>query len=202
MSATPRSFPGRLPGLFINFSAVIVLSLAVLFLVPGLAGYDRYVITGGSMSGTFERGSLVFEKEIPVSSLQVGDIITYMPPADSGINELVTHRIESIEASENGPLFRTKGDANASSDPWVFHLQAPTQNRLQAAVPFAGWVFIALADRDLRMLIIGLPAGVVAVLSLVELVRAMRQPKASTVSGSAGGLPSAVGAGSPAASAG
>lgn len=198
----PRSLPGRIAGLTVNILAVIVLSLAVLFLVPGLAGYDRYVITGGSMSGTFERGSLVFEKEVPVSALQVNDIITYMPPAASGINELVTHRIESIEASENGPLFRTRGDANASSDPWVFNLQAPTQNKLEAAVPFAGWVFIALADRELRMLIIGIPAGMVAVLSLVELVRAVRKPKEAPVPDSAAGPLSAVGSGFPSPSAG
>lgn len=197
MSASLRS----LSGLAINAVAVLVLSLAVLFLLPGLAGYDRYVITGGSMSGTFERGSLVFTKEIPVNTLRAGDIITYMPPPDSGINELVTHRIENVEASANGPLFRTKGDANASSDPWVFHLQAPTQARYQAAVPHAGWVFIALADRELRMLIIGVPAGLIAVLSLLEVVRVLREPKAAASSGADGGAPSAVGTGTPAASA-
>lgn len=178
MSTSARSRLGRIPTMAINALAAVILILAALFLLPGLAGYDRYVITGGSMSGTFERGSLVFTQEVPVESLRVGDIITYMPPPDSGIRELVTHRIESIDASSTGPVFRTRGDANASSDPWTFQLQSSTQARFAAAVPYGGWVFIALADRQLRMLIIGIPAAVVGLMSLLEAVRTLREPKA------------------------
>lgn len=160
-----------------NVAAVVGFALAALFLLPGLMGFERYVITGGSMSGTFERGSLVFERAVPVSDLKVGDIITYMPPSDSGLNELVTHRIDSIEASESGPVFRTRGDANAAADTWTFQLQAPTQARFEAAVPYVGWAFIALADRDLRMIIIGVPAGAIALLSLFEVTRVLWEPK-------------------------
>lgn len=160
-----------------NVTAVAGFTLAALFLVPGLVGFERYVITGGSMSGSFERGSLVFEREVPVSDLKVGDIITYRPPADSGIHELVTHRIDSIEPTKQGPLFRTRGDANASADNWNFMLEAPTQARLDIAVPHAGWVLIALADKDLRMIIIGVPAAMIAIRSLFEVARVLRGSK-------------------------
>lgn len=163
-----------------NVAAVVGFVLAALFLLPGLMGFERYVITGGSMSGTFERGSLVFERAVPVGELQVGDIITYMPPSDSGLNELVTHRIDSIEASETGPVFRTRGDANDAADSWTFQLQSPTQARFEVAVPHVGWAFIALADRDLRMIIIGVPAAAIAVLSLFEVTRVLREPKKQT----------------------
>ena len=56
------------------------LSLAGLMLLPGLLGYQRYVITSGSMTGTYDRGSVVFDKVVPVADLQVGDAITYTPP--------------------------------------------------------------------------------------------------------------------------
>ena len=43
-----------------------------------------------------------------------------------------------------------------------------------SSVPLAGYVLIALADRDIRMLVIGIPAGLVALGALVELVSALR----------------------------
>ncbi|GAB3518162.1 signal peptidase I [Arthrobacter monumenti] len=160
-----------------NVAVVAGFALAALFLVPGLLGFERYVITGGSMSGTFERGSLVFEQTAPVAELKVGDIITYMPPPESGINELVTHRIVSIKATEQGPQFRTRGDANAVVDHWTFMLEGPTQARFEVAVPYVGWALIALADDDLRMIIIGVPAAVIGLMSILEVVRVLREPK-------------------------
>jgi signal peptidase len=43
------------------------------------------------------------------------------------------------------------------------------------AVPYVGYVFIALQDRVLRMLLIGLPASVIALISLVQLIGAVRR---------------------------
>lgn len=171
-----RRSSGRATGVLVNLAAIATLVLAGIFLLPGLAGYERYVITGASMSGTFERGSLAFAESVPVEELAVGDVITYLPPPDSGISELVTHRIIEIEATDDGSVFRTQGDANESVDPWLFQLDDPTQARVEATVPGLGWVFIALADREMRMLIIGAPAAVIGLLSLVDLIRAMRRP--------------------------
>lgn len=175
-----RRTSGKALGMLVNLAAIATVLLAGIFLLPGLAGYERYVITGASMSGTFERGSLAFAETVPVEELAVGDIITYLPPPDSGITELVTHRIVDIDTSGEDPVFQTRGDANSSDDPWVFGLDDPTQARVEATVPGLGWVFLALADREIRMLIIGIPAGVVGVLSLIEVVRALRGPTAQT----------------------
>lgn len=176
-----RRSTGRATGILINLAAIAVVVLTGIFLLPGLAGYERYVITGASMSGTFERGSLAFADTVPVQELAVGDVITYMPPPDSGLTELVTHRIVDIQEAQEGagagPVFTTRGDANSTDDPWLFQLEDPTQARVEATVPGIGWVFLALADREARMLIIGIPAGIVGVLSLVEVVRALRSPR-------------------------
>jgi signal peptidase I len=146
--------------------------------VPGLLGYDRYVITGGSMSGTFERGSLVFERQVPVEDLNVGDVITYLPPAESGISELVTHRVISITPNPDvsgGLVFKTKGDANASADPWTFTLADTVQPRVLGWIPLVGWIFIALSAPGIRMLAIGIPAAVIALLFLLDFVRGLRR---------------------------
>jgi signal peptidase len=152
-----------------------VMAMSVAFLLPSLLGYERYVITGGSMSGTFEKGSVAFEKPVAVEDLEVGDVITYLPPADSGLTTLVTHRIVTRKATPDGGLvFRTQGDANPDPDPWRFRLSAATQPRVELTVPYVGYLFLALADRDTRVLLVGVPAGLVGLHSLGELVAAAR----------------------------
>lgn len=188
MSATRTRH--RIGSAVIAIASIAGMVIVALMLVPALLGFERYVITGGSMSGTFERGALVFEREVPVSDLRAGDVITYLPPADSGVTELVTHRILSVTedaSAPNGLVFQTKGDANASADPWTFTLAAATQPRVEGWAPTLGWVFIALSMPFVRMLAIGIPAAVIALMYLRDVVRALRptgSPDAVVATGS------------------
>jgi signal peptidase len=146
--------------------------LGALLVLPALAGYQRYAIVSGSMTGTYDRGSVVFDEVVPVADLKVGDVITYRPPAGSGPKGLVTHRIAAITRDRDGSrIYRTKGDANDVADPWTFTLAGPKQARVRAGVPYAGFAVAALSDRRLRMLIVGLPALLIALSSLAGLWR-------------------------------
>jgi signal peptidase I len=137
------------------------LALGALMLVPALAGYERYVVTGDSMGGTIGRGSIVYARAVPVEDLRVGDVITYTPP---GASSRVTHRIVWTGRGASGArAFRTKGDANAAADPWRFELREPRQARVVAHVPWAGYALAALSVRWVRVLLIGVPAALVAV---------------------------------------
>ncbi|MFC7787727.1 signal peptidase I [Microbacterium sp. MAHUQ-60] len=179
MSATRTS--RRIGTGLLTIASIVGVLIVALMLVPALLGYDRYVITGGSMSGTFERGSLVFEREVPVTDLKAGDVITYLPPADSGVTELVTHRILSVTEDASAPsglVFQTKGDANAAADPWTFTLAAATQPRVEGWVPTLGWIFIGLSMPIVRMPAIGIPAALIALMYLRDLVRALRPAQA------------------------
>ena len=183
-SSTLASISSRITRLVVNLVLVVVVLVAAGFIIPSLMGYERYVIVGGSMSGTFERGSVAFERLAPVEDLEVGDVITYQPPPDSGLATLVTHRIVSIKQKPGGAqVFRTKGDANPGVDPWTFRLHAAQQPRVAFTVPYVGHAFIALADRDTRVLLLGIPAGVICLFSLVELARlllGLRRPFAQS----------------------
>lgn len=156
-------------------SGIIVaagLCLAATMLLPVAFGYHRYVITSGSMTGTYDRGSIVFDKAVPVSDLEVGDVITYAPPASSGVNGLITHRIVSInDHGADGVSYRTKGDANPQADPWRFQLSQPTQAKVDFAIPYLGYGIAALSLLPIRMLIIGLPALLIAFALIARLWR-------------------------------
>src|SRR3954451_793468 len=116
------------------------LLLGALLVLPALAGWQRYVIVSGSMTGTYDRGSLVLDDVVPVASLREGDVITYRPPRSTGIDHLVTHRIVSIQRDKlGGQVFRTKGDANATRDPWTFTLPNRQQARVRAGIPHVGF---------------------------------------------------------------
>jgi signal peptidase len=151
--------------------AVLGIACLVLIatLVPGLLGFERYVVVGGSMEPTIHRGSLVFDEVVPVAELKVGDVITYVPP---GYAEPVTHRIISRGRDDAGrAFFRTKGDANADADLRPFTLDHPTQPRVALDVPYAGFVFLLLATREARMLLLVLPAFALALLMFARLWR-------------------------------
>jgi len=167
---------------------------AATMLVPPVLGLQRYIVTGGSMDGTYDRGSIVFDEEVAVADLAVGDVITYRPPPEAGIEGLVTHRIVSIrDRGTQGPFFRTKGDANESVDPWRFTLDQPTQARVSFHVPYVGYALAALSIREVRMLVIGLPALLIAIALAARLWRetgaeasARREAADATSTGGAG----------------
>ena len=169
ISTKPRR-PARFLRQLVNLFSLGTLLLAAGFIVPSAFGLQRYVITGTSMSGTYDLGSVVFEEVVPVNDLRVGDVITYMPPPESNIDHLVTHRIVKIK---NG-AYRTKGDAVPQVDPWTFRLDTVNQPRVKYSVPYVGYLFIALQDRTVRVALIGVPAGIIALISLMQLIGAIR----------------------------
>ena len=176
--------------------AALLVTAGILFgallIAPSLLGWERYVIVSGSMTGTYDRGSLVFDEVVPTQSLKVGDVITYRPPRGAGPEGLVTHRITKIfkDRKSGERVYRTKGDANKVADPWTFLLPDKRQARVKAGIPHVGFALAALAKRELRMLIVGLPALVIAFFVMAGLWRdAGREAKshssAATATGSA-----------------
>jgi signal peptidase len=153
-------------------ATVLCLLLAAVLLIPAALGFQRYVIVSGSMTGTYDRGSIVYDEEVPVADLEVGDPITYAPPPNASPEKLVTHRIVSIGHNDNGEeAFRTKGDANEVADPWTFTLEKPDQAKVAFSIPYVGYLLAALSIPTVRMLAIGIPAIVVALLILAGIWR-------------------------------
>lgn len=164
--------PGHWASRLVNLLLVLAILLALLAIVPAIFGIKRYVIAGHSMEPTIPYASVAWETAVPVSDLKVGDVITFKPPPEYNVSELVTHRIYSVTKQSNGePAFRTKGDNNDSVDPWTIVLNASTQPRVKFHVPFVGYLYIALASPWVRVLVIVIPALAAAVWIAVVLWR-------------------------------
>ena len=142
-------------------------ALAATFL-PGLLGYERYVLIGGSMEPTIHRGSLVFDEIVPVRDLRAGDVITYVPPGRRS-------------PSRTGSSPRSTRRAAASSAPRATPTPPPTcapssstsrRRRATASpIPYLGWLFIALGNPQARLILLALPALLVVMLMLARLWR-------------------------------
>jgi signal peptidase I len=174
ISAT-ASLARRLLRITVGVLTVAVVLFGVAVVIPKLLGYQSYVITTGSMRGTADPGSLVLARTVPTSALQVGDVITYVPPPDAGVTHPVTHRIVDVTLNDEGQrILQTKGDANPTPDPWVFTLSSEVQPRMVLSLPLAGYPVLLLADRTVRMIAVGGPALIVALLAFVDLLRGLR----------------------------
>jgi hypothetical protein len=114
--------------------------VTLLALLPVGLGLERFVLAGPGMEPSIARGSVLLERPVPVAALRVGDVITFRPPAGSGVDGLLTHRVLETRGSD----VRTGLDASAARDPWVLPLDAPAPARVVASVPYLGHAYLVL----------------------------------------------------------
>ncbi|WP_134738362.1 signal peptidase I [Nocardioides sp. 503] len=148
----------------------VVGPVTLLALLPTTFGLERYVISTSAMDGGIDRGSVVLERVVPVSDLEVGDVITYRPPRSADVDELVTRRIVLIE----GGVLQTQGDALADPDPWLVPVGDASLPRVVVAVPYAGWPFVGSIQREAWWALL-VPGALLGVLVLRDVLR--RRPR-------------------------
>lgn len=86
-----------------------------------LLGYKAFIVQSDSMSATdFDAGDLIFVKEVPMSELKEGDIISFISRSTESFGETITHKIDSKTVDENGrPGFITYGTTTGIRDDTV-----------------------------------------------------------------------------------
>ncbi|MBR2634242.1 MAG: signal peptidase I [Clostridia bacterium] len=86
-----------------------------------LFGYKMYIVNSDSMAKTdFDAGDLIFVKEVDPSTLQEGDIITYLSQNTESFGETVTHKIRRLTRdAEGNPGFITYGTTTDTDDTTV-----------------------------------------------------------------------------------
>jgi signal peptidase len=169
----PRRMFGWLVGTVASLVVAAIVALAVgLTLVPAVAGAHTLTVLSGSMVPRLPVGSVVVDKPVEPSSLQVGDIVTYRTESDDPAfpNALVTHRVVAKKPGARGPVFTTKGDANNVAD------REPVQasqirGKLWYDVPYVGTARNFLTTRA-GLTMIG--AAIVLIAAIWFLVRLFR----------------------------
>lgn len=114
--------------------AAVLLTAAVLFLS---AGGRWFVVETPSMGEAAPVGTLVLDLPVDVSTLHVGDIVSFETDANPGV--VYTHRIIDVDA--DGGL-HTRGDINGATDPWTL-TQENVVGTPAVLVPNLGWLFRA-----------------------------------------------------------
>lgn len=95
---------------------VIMPVLVLVGFVSGLFKYHLFAIGSNSMLPSFSRGDAVLVEKIyddELDELEIGDILAFYHS-----EEIIVHRIVSIEKSGEKYLNKTKGDNNTSVDAW------------------------------------------------------------------------------------
>jgi signal peptidase len=176
----PRRSFGRLPSILETFLLVVVGIVVALLLVidvgPRFLPYQALVVRSGSMTPTIPTGSLVFYKKVQGPQLKVGDIIVFNEPGTA--NTKITHRIYAIRTGPNGPYFVTKGDANGIPDPWKVPATG-TGWEVSWHVPTVGYALVWLEGGSVRVVLIIVPALVLAGLAFNDARRARRTRRSS-----------------------
>lgn len=135
------------------FAAVVVSALGlwvVTHLAP-VAGYGLFAVRSGSMTPALEVGDLVVTRLVDPSEVEQGDVITI----ETGGRAVVTHRVVAVQATDDGPVYTTRGDANATPDPRAARADQ-LRGRIDWRVPLLGYVLAMIA----------MPAGIVALVSI------------------------------------
>jgi signal peptidase len=142
--------------------AMIGLFVASLIQIPG--HIEIKIVKSGSMEPAIKTGSIVFIK--PESAYVVGDVITFGEDSKTAIP--TTHRIIAIRQSAGATYYTTKGDAN----------NAPEQNeteknnvigKVMFTLPYAGYILNFAKQPIGFSLLIGLPAGIIAVNEIIAI---------------------------------
>ena len=143
--------------------AVVTLLSSLTLRVP----IKPYVVTSGSMRPTIYEGSVAFVTR-GVTNINKGDVITFIRPDDFKQN--VTHRVADIEEIDGKPMYKTKGDANNTVDPWEVRPEA-VWGKVAFNIPLIGYVVEFAKTRAGVLVIVVLPMLLIA----LDEVRIIRQ---------------------------
>lgn len=95
-------------------------AICIALVIAGLVFKVSIILfSTGSMSPTIPAGSAALVRDVPVTEVKVGDVVTVDRPGKLP----VTHRIVAIaEGANGGPELTLRGDANPTNDPLPYNV--------------------------------------------------------------------------------
>ncbi len=139
---------------------------------PSLAGYQLYIVQGGSMTPTFEAGSLALLRPVDPAKVTAGDIITYRSVGGSA--NLTTHHVMAVHGYGEALSFTTRGDANQVDD----HQAVYPENivgQVVYTIPYAGYLLSFGQSKTGIITLVFIPGVLILVFELRNLFRLAAQ---------------------------
>lgn len=142
--------------LLVTLIGLVAVAGLTFFLVSAL-GLVRFVpVLSNSMAPEMPVGSLAVTLPVSQSDVRAGDVIVFTDPFDQ--SRRVIHRVtlvypEDANLRDRKPgqlALATKGDNNATADPWIVTIADQRIWREGSVVPALGWPAIALAHPEVR----------------------------------------------------
>ena len=135
-------------------------------LLPRALGYGSLAVMSGSMGRAAPVGSLVIGSWNDRDEIADGDVILVRREGRAP----VLHRVISLREAGPDVVVRLKGDANPVADPEAYTLPERVL-RKEHAIPFLGYLVAALRVPLGWLLLVGIPATLIAVSILRDVWR-------------------------------
>lgn len=140
-------------------------------------------VLSGSMRPGLQPGDVVLTQRVPITDLQVRDVVVFHPPAAG--ERLTVHRIVKLTVKAGTTSITTWGDANPVADPGVSSLRGTTAYRVVRIVPLVGYPAMWLQNGNHGAMAIAL--GVILLIAAAfTVLRPDKPTKPAEPSGPAG----------------
>lgn len=150
---------------------VIVVLFAVFLMGSRIVGFKVYTVISGSMEPNYNRGDLLYVKEVDVNTIKVGDPITFILNEDLVV---ATHRVVEVDAENQ--RFYTKGDANEVRDSEPVHFKNVI-GVPQFAIPKLGYVSDFVQHAPGMYITIGVGIVLILLVFLPDMIGAGKKKK-------------------------
>ncbi len=123
--------------------------------LPGILGYESFVVSTNSMEPMIQVGALAVVSPVKLDRLSVGDIITYRRPVDP--DTLVLQRLLYVDAEAAGKVdLQTRGDAEPTAEQ-VSVTPGVTLGRVMYSIPRIGLLVDFLGQPLGKLLLLAAP---------------------------------------------
>ena len=147
-----------------------------------LFGYSAYIVLSDSMSATdFSAGDLVLTRQVDPSTLQEGDIISFISNNEESYGAIVTHKIRALTYDDSGnPGFITYGTTTDTDDESVVTYMN-VLGKYQFAIPKVGTFFTFMRTVPGYIVCILTPFLILIVMQAIDSIRLFRAYKREQV---------------------
>ena len=144
-------------------------------------GYKFFVVQTDSMKAThFKAGDIVISKEVDITTLREGDVITFVSLSTDNYGETVTHRIRKVTTDTDGSIaFVTYGTTTNTDDE---ALATVIVGKYVGKIPDLGAFFLFLKTTPGYIVCILIPFLILIIsqgINCIQLVRRYKQEQMS-----------------------